>query len=68
MLGELCKKLENKNNFCRPSVLEDILNDLFQILRLETCQNLKLALEVHLRAMKRSAPHTTRTFFTTRAI
>jgi len=37
----------------RPTVLENVLNDLFQIFRSDTCQNLKLALEVLLRAMER---------------
>ncbi|XP_023341040.1 protein zer-1 homolog [Eurytemora carolleeae] len=37
----------------RASVLENILNDLFQMFRSETCQNLKLALEVLLMAMER---------------
>ena len=32
----------------RPTVLENVLNDLFQIFRSDTCQNLKLALEAGL--------------------
>ena len=39
--------------YLRASVLENILNDLFQMFRSETCQNLKLALEVLLMAMER---------------
>jgi len=37
----------------RSTVLENVLNDLFQIFRTESCQNLKLALEVLLNAMER---------------
>lgn len=37
----------------RPSVLENILNDLFAIFRSESSQNLRLALEVLLNAMDR---------------
>ena len=37
----------------RPSVLENILNDLFHVFRYETCQDLKQALDILLLAMER---------------
>ena len=37
----------------RPTVLENILNDLFHVFRYETCQNLKTALDILLLAMER---------------
>eukprot|EP00092_Neocalanus_flemingeri_P043109 GFUD01047412.1.p1 GENE.GFUD01047412.1~~GFUD01047412.1.p1 ORF type:complete len:807 (+),score=257.80 GFUD01047412.1:121-2541(+) len=37
----------------RPTVLENILNDLFHVFRYETCQNLKQALDILLLAMER---------------
>ena len=37
----------------RPTVLENILNDLFHVFRYETCQNLKEALDILLLAMER---------------
>lgn len=37
----------------RPTVLENILNDLFHVFRYETCQNLKKALDILLLAMER---------------
>ena len=37
----------------RPVVLENILNDLFHVFRFETCEDLKLALDILLFAMER---------------
>jgi len=37
----------------RPTVLENILNDLFHVFRYETCQDLKQALDILLLAMER---------------
>lgn len=37
----------------RPNILEKVLNDLFRLLRYETCQNISYALHTVLEAMDR---------------
>ena len=55
-LGDSCEAqilVAGQRYMDRPTVLENILNDLFHVFRYETCQNLKQALDILLLAMER---------------